>query len=107
MGGSGAPRSPEEAVDTLVWLATLSRGWSERRILPGPETYPMVVDRANVVRGWLGGQAWRKQRWNHPQASVAGTTILGRTEQPLHHESRAVTHPWRGFQYLCSNRAAT
>ena len=23
MGGSGAPRSPEEAVDTLVWLATL------------------------------------------------------------------------------------
>jgi NAD(P)-dependent dehydrogenase (short-subunit alcohol dehydrogenase family) len=24
MGGSGAPRSPEEAVDTLVWLATLS-----------------------------------------------------------------------------------
>jgi NAD(P)-dependent dehydrogenase (short-subunit alcohol dehydrogenase family) len=24
MGGSGAPRSPEEVVDTLVWLATLS-----------------------------------------------------------------------------------
>jgi NAD(P)-dependent dehydrogenase (short-subunit alcohol dehydrogenase family) len=24
MGGSGAPRSPEEAVDTLVWLATLA-----------------------------------------------------------------------------------
>ena len=24
MGGSGAPRSPEDAVDTLVWLATLS-----------------------------------------------------------------------------------
>jgi hypothetical protein len=24
MGGSAAPRSPEEAVDTLVWLATLS-----------------------------------------------------------------------------------
>jgi NAD(P)-dependent dehydrogenase (short-subunit alcohol dehydrogenase family) len=24
MGGSGAPRSPEEAADTLVWLATLS-----------------------------------------------------------------------------------
>ena len=24
MGGAGAPRSPEEAVDTLVWLATLS-----------------------------------------------------------------------------------
>lgn len=23
MGGSGAPRSPEEAVDTLLWLATL------------------------------------------------------------------------------------
>jgi len=23
MGGSGAPRSPQEAVDTLVWLATL------------------------------------------------------------------------------------
>jgi NAD(P)-dependent dehydrogenase (short-subunit alcohol dehydrogenase family) len=24
MGGSGAPRSTEEAADTLVWLATLS-----------------------------------------------------------------------------------
>jgi NAD(P)-dependent dehydrogenase (short-subunit alcohol dehydrogenase family) len=24
MGGAGAPRSPEEAVDTLVWLATLT-----------------------------------------------------------------------------------
>ena len=24
MGGSGAPRSPEEAVDTLVWLASLA-----------------------------------------------------------------------------------
>ena len=24
MGGAGAPRSPEEAVDTLVWLATLA-----------------------------------------------------------------------------------
>jgi len=24
MGGSGAPRSPEEAIDTLVWLATLA-----------------------------------------------------------------------------------
>jgi NAD(P)-dependent dehydrogenase (short-subunit alcohol dehydrogenase family) len=26
MGGSGAPRSTEEAADTLVWLATLSKG---------------------------------------------------------------------------------
>jgi NAD(P)-dependent dehydrogenase (short-subunit alcohol dehydrogenase family) len=25
MGGSGAPRSPKEAVDTLVWLATLAQ----------------------------------------------------------------------------------
>ena len=43
MGGSGAPRSPEEAVDTLVWLATLAENGLNSGFFPGPEAYPLVA----------------------------------------------------------------